>query len=68
MSQTDTTPPAAETDVAIVGAGFGGLGMAIRPSNLHSFSVAPKPDRTHADRLNPADHEIGRTARTPAAG
>jgi cation diffusion facilitator CzcD-associated flavoprotein CzcO len=72
----------AETDIAIVGAGFGGLGAAIEldrngfgdyvvlersgdvggtwsantypgcqcdvPSNLYSFSFAPKPDWTHS--------------------
>jgi cation diffusion facilitator CzcD-associated flavoprotein CzcO len=82
-------PPPAQTDVAIVGAGFGGLGMAIRlkrdrrddfvvlerapeiggtwwansypgcqcdiPSNLYSFSFAPKSDW---DRAYPMQGQI----------
>jgi cation diffusion facilitator CzcD-associated flavoprotein CzcO len=86
-----TEPLPEHVDVAIVGAGFGGLGMAIRlkqegnadfvvlerapdvggtwfantypgcqcdvPSNLYSFSFAPKPDWTHSYPEQPQIHE-----------
>jgi cation diffusion facilitator CzcD-associated flavoprotein CzcO len=82
VTAATTMPLPEHTDIAIVGAGFGGLGMAIRleqqgvadfvvleraadvggtwfantypgcqcdvPSNLYSFSFAPKPDWTHS--------------------
>jgi cation diffusion facilitator CzcD-associated flavoprotein CzcO len=82
QSQPDAAPLPAQVEIAVVGAGFGGLGAAIRlrqqgyedvlvlergsdvggtwhhntypgcqcdiPSNLYSFSFAPKHDWTHS--------------------